>query len=138
MVGRDTIARRLDVLRDALADLKRYRARFSANDLQTDRDAQHMVLHAMFLAAQAAIDIALHGTAATEQAQSTTYQQAFALLAESGMLDRDLARRMMGWAGLRNVLAHQYAAVDMARIAATLAGELDDLDAFAAAVAAWW
>ena len=39
--------------------------------------------------------------------------------------------------GLRNVLAHQYASIDLGRVAAALHGELDDLDRFAAIAAAW-
>jgi uncharacterized protein YutE (UPF0331/DUF86 family) len=43
----------------------------------------------------------------------------------------------MGWAGLRNVLAHHYANIDYARIAATLANELPDLEQFAAVASRW-
>lgn len=39
----------------------------------------------------------------------------------------------MGWAGLRNVLAHHYASIDYAKIAATLANELQDLEQFVGA-----
>lgn len=137
MVEPDVIRRRLALLQDALADLRRYRDRFDAAALIADRDAQHMVLHALYIAAQAAIDIALHAAADSEQVTSTTYQEAFARLAASGRLDAHLAVRMKGWAGLRNVLAHQYATVDYRRIAETLQHELPDLEQFAAAVATW-
>ncbi|MCA8978086.1 MAG: DUF86 domain-containing protein [Planctomycetes bacterium] len=137
MVDRETIRRRLALLQDALADLRRYRTRFDAAALAADRDAQHMVLHALYIAAQAAIDIALHAAADAEQPNAATYQQAFARLADAGRLDRELATRMMGWAGLRNVLAHHYATIDYGRIAATLANELPDLERFAAAAATW-
>lgn len=96
-----------------------------------------MVLHALYIAARAAIDIALHAAADSEQVTSTTYQQAFERLATSGRLDPQLAVRMKGWAGLRDVLAHQYATIDYRRIAATLQHELTDLEQFAAVVATW-
>jgi uncharacterized protein YutE (UPF0331/DUF86 family) len=137
MVEPETIRRRLALLQDALADLRRYRDRYDAAALTSDRDAQHMVLHALYIAAQAAIDIALHSAADSEQQTSTTYQQAFARLASSGRLDAQLAERLKGWAGLRNVLAHQYATIDYGRIAATLKNELPDLEQFAAAAATW-
>ncbi|MDA1222813.1 MAG: DUF86 domain-containing protein [Planctomycetota bacterium] len=137
MVDPDTLRRRLALLRDALADLRRYRDRFDAEALRRDRDAQHMVLHALYVAAQASIDIALHACADAEQPMATTYQQAFANLAASGQLDEAFARKMTGWAGLRNVLAHQYAPIDLGRVAAALQGELDDLDRFAATAATW-
>jgi uncharacterized protein YutE (UPF0331/DUF86 family) len=137
MVEPETIRRRLALLQDALADLRRYRDRYDAAALTSDRDAQHMVLHALYIAAQAAIDIALHSAADSEQQTSTTYQQAFARLASSGRLAAQLAERLKGWAGLRNVLAHQYATIDYGRIAATLKNELPDLEQFAAAAATW-
>ncbi|MBZ0151312.1 MAG: DUF86 domain-containing protein [Planctomycetes bacterium] len=117
--------------------MRRYRSRFDAKSLQADRDAQHMVLHALYIAAQAAIDIALHAAADDEQVTTTTYQQAFERLAVAGRLEAALAQRMKGWAGLRNILAHQYATIDFVRIAATLHGELAELEQFAAVAMGW-
>jgi uncharacterized protein YutE (UPF0331/DUF86 family) len=67
---------------------------------------------------------------------AVTYQDAFRLrrLAEAGVLDGDLAERLAGWAGFRDVLAHSYAAVDYDRAYDTL-DELGDLERFAAIVA---
>jgi uncharacterized protein YutE (UPF0331/DUF86 family) len=125
------------MLQDTLADLRRYRAKYDQRALLADRDAQHMVLHALYIAAQSAIDLALHAGADAESPASTTYQQAFERLAAAGRLDSALAQRCMGWAGLRNVLAHHYATIDYARIANTLAHELDDLEQFAVVAAGW-
>lgn len=96
-----------------------------------------MVLHALYVAAQAAIDLALHAAADAEQPSASTYQQAFERLAAAGRLDAALAKRMMGWAGLRNVLAHHYVSIDYARIAATLAHELPDLEQFVVTATGW-
>lgn len=137
MVDPDTVRRRLSLLQDALSDLRRYRTRFDAAALRADRDAQHMVLHALYVAAQAAIDLALHAAGDSEQPVAATYQQAFERLAAAGRLDAALAQRMMGWAGLRNVLAHHYATIDYGRIATTLANELTDLERFAAVASTW-
>jgi uncharacterized protein YutE (UPF0331/DUF86 family) len=89
------------------------------------------------VAAQAAIDLALHGAAATEQPATATYQQAFTRLAAAGRVPDELAQRLSGWAGLRNVLAHHYARIDYTRIVATLANELPDLEQFALLVDGW-
>jgi len=137
MVDRDTLRRRLAVLQEALTDLRRYRASYDAKTIRGDRDVQHMVLHALYVAAQAAIDIALHAVADAEQPQATTYQQAFAALGAAKKLDNALASRLMGWAGLRNVLAHHYVTIDYGRIAHTLAHELSDLEQFAAIASTW-
>lgn len=72
MVDPATVRRRLSLLQDALADLRRYRTRFDAAALRADRDAQHMVLHALYVAAQAAIDLALHAAGDSEQPVAAT------------------------------------------------------------------
>ena len=137
MVDREVVRRRLALLQDALADLRRYRAKYDRQALVADRDVQHMVLHAMYVAAQAAIDLALHAASDAEQPTSATYQQAFERLTNAGRLDRTLATRMMGWAGLRNILAHHYGSVDYSRIATTLENELGELEQFAVAASGW-
>ena len=65
------------------------------------------------------------------------YGDAFRVLAEEGVLEGPLAERMVALAGARNLIVHLYAEVDDARLArAVREGGLDDLSAFAAAVAA--
>jgi uncharacterized protein YutE (UPF0331/DUF86 family) len=66
------------------------------------------------------------------------YGDAFRVLAEVGVLDGDLADRMVALAGARNLIVHLYAeVVDDDRLArAVRGGGLDDLDAFAARIAA--
>ncbi|HEV8325454.1 MAG TPA: DUF86 domain-containing protein [Myxococcota bacterium] len=137
MVQAETVRRRLSTLLDALADLRRYRAGVDAERLRSDRDTQHMVLHAMYVAAQSAIDLAFHALSDAEAPQPATYQQAFQRLGESGLLPAELARRMTGWAGLRNVLAHHYPIIDYGRVHAALVNDLADLEAFAAAASSW-
>jgi uncharacterized protein YutE (UPF0331/DUF86 family) len=134
MVQREAASRFLGVLLDNLADLRRYRDCIDRARLHSDRDAQHMVLHALYVAVQASVDLALHIGANAGLPQSATYQEAFRRLGEAGLIDRDLAARLAGWAGLRNVLAHFYPVVDQDRVADALQ-ELTDLEAFGATVA---
>lgn len=137
MVDERTLRLRLDVLLDALSDLRRYRDTLALDRLQNDRDAQHMVLHALYVATQAVIDIAFHASADAEQALPPTYRAVFDRLVNASLLDAELAQRLAGWAGLRNVLAHQYASVDFDRIHTALQKDLGDLEQFAAAVSGW-
>lgn len=62
-----SIRLRLGVLLDSLGDLRRYAERYDLDRLETDRDVQRMVLHALYTASQAAIDLALHMAADGEQ-----------------------------------------------------------------------
>ncbi len=137
MVDPGRLRRRLVLLQDALADLKRYRATYDRAAILESRDVQHMVSHALYVAAQSAIDIALHAAADVETASAGSYQQAFARLASAGRIPVELTTRLAGWAGLRNILARHDASVDYGKIASTLATELPDLDEFAALVTTW-
>ena len=65
----------------------------------------------------------------------TTYRETFTTLEAQGVLAHDLSVGMQGWAGLRNVLAHMYLEVDYALLHDILKRDLDQLEAFAAAVA---
>jgi len=137
MVREDIVRQRLDVLQNALADLRRYRERFSREQFLSDHDAQHMVLHALYIAAQASIDLALHAVADAAGTTPATYQDAFPEAARLGLIDAALAPKLSGWAGLRNVLAHHYPVVDYGKVHDALRGDLVDLESFAAAAARW-
>src|SRR5262249_50570749 len=110
MVDREKADRLLGELTGCLADLRRYRGRVTRQELNTVRDTQHMVLRALYVATQAAVDLAMHLGADTGLPPAVTYQDAFRRLAEAGVLDSDLAERLTAWAGLRHVLAHSHAA----------------------------
>lgn len=137
MVLADVVRLRLAVLNDTLADLRGYRDRFERDQLSADRDAQHMVLHAMYVAAQAAIDLALHAVADAGQPTPPTYQDAFKEAARMGLIDVELSRRLAGWAGLRNVVAHHYPIINYGKIYDALSRDLGDLEAFSAAASGW-
>ncbi len=134
MVAREKARRVLSELLDCLSDLERYRDRLTPAELRESRDAQHMVLRALYVAAQSAVDLAMHVAADAGLPQAATYGDAFRRLAESGRIDRALAERLAGWAGFRNVLARSYAVLDLDRFFQTLS-ETGDLERFAAFVA---
>ena len=105
MVDRDKASRLLGELTACLADLKRYRVTVTREQLTAVRDTQHMVLRALYVASQAAVDLALHLGADAGLPPTATYQDAFRRLADGGVIERDLAGRLAAWAGFRNVLA---------------------------------
>jgi hypothetical protein len=128
MVDRDKASRLLQELTGCLADLRRYRARVTREELNTVRDtAAHGVAGALRGSPGGRRDAGLPPAA--------TYQDAFRRLADVDLLERDLAERLAAWAGFRNVLAHSYARVDYDRAYDAL-GELGDLERLAAVAAA--
>lgn len=87
--------------------------------------------YAVQSAAQAAIDLANHVIAAQGWRVPGSYGDAFMVMAEHRAIDRALADRLRGLAGLRNLLVHHYDVIDDDRVAAEVERGLADLDAFA-------
>jgi uncharacterized protein YutE (UPF0331/DUF86 family) len=125
----------IEELRQALDVLDRYRTSIPRDRLLADLDTQNMVLFALYRAMQGAIDLGQHLIAERGLPVPSSYREVFRVLGDAGLVDADLARRLEGWGGMRNVIAHQYGAIDLQRIARALYDELSDLGAFAAAIA---
>jgi len=120
-----------DRVRRLLIMLERYRSLLAVDDQDPYR-RRHLVQ----TAAQICIDLANHVIAADGHRVPCDYGDAFRVLAEVGVLDDDLADRMVALAGARNLIVHLYAEVDDDRLArAVRGGGLDDLGAFAVRIA---
>ena len=118
-------------VRRLLTMLERYRSLLAVDDPDPYR-RRHLVQ----TAAQICIDLANHVIAAGGHRVPRDYGDAFRVLAEVGVLDDDLADRMVALAGARNLIVHLYADVDDDRLArAVRDGGLDDLSAFAVRIA---
>ncbi len=85
--------------------------------------------------AQICIDLANHLIASAGWPAARDQRDAFARLAEHGVLDPSLAERLQALAGLRNRLVHLYDDIDDARVQQALGAGLSDLDGFARSVA---
>ena len=97
----------LNELDESLKDWERYQ-RYSLEDLSKDRDKRNMVLHAMLISIQAAIDISSHLISKNQLKRPTTYRETFELLGQAGIISEELAGELSDLAGLRNVLVHIY------------------------------
>lgn len=120
-----------DRVRRLLEMLQRYRGLLTVPD-----DDPFRRRHLVQTAAQICIDLANHVAASAQLRTPTDYGDAFRVLQEQGILGEELADRMVALAGARNVIVHLYAEVDDELLSRTIRhGGLDDLDAYAAAIA---
>ena len=92
-----------------------------------------MVLH-LWQAVQITIDLALSWCVRAGLGAPPTYGDAFRRLAAEGLLDEDVAARLVRAVGFRNLVVHAYAALDLARVHAAAVSGSADLRAFAAAL----
>jgi uncharacterized protein YutE (UPF0331/DUF86 family) len=94
-----------------------------------------MVLFALYRAVQGCIDLGQHVIAERGLPVPSAYRDVFRVLGDAGVVEPDLAERLESWAGLRNVIARQYGALDFERVADALLDGSTDLEAFAGAMA---
>ena len=96
------------------------------------RRATERLLH---LAIEACLDIGHHLIAERGYRAPEDNRDAFRVLAEEGLIQEDLLPRLLEMAGFRNLLVHGYARIDDAVVHTILGQRLDDLDAYARAIA---
>jgi len=104
--------------------------------LAEDIDAQDIVSVNLTRAVQLAVDIASHRIAATGQRPPATMGESFDRLAEAGVIETDLARRMKSAVGFRNLSVHSYRKIDWHIVHAIAQRAPTDFREFARAITA--
>ena len=134
MVDRALLADRIATVRDATARI-RSTLPGSVEALVADRTAREVVVLNLFVAIQACLDLATHWLADEGSAVPATYGDVFTALGDRGVLDRALAERLASASGFRNLIAHQYGALDWPRVYEIAGSDLGDLEALCATLA---
>jgi len=136
VVDRDVLLAKLGELADQIMRVRAL-CPATADELAAKRDARDLVAFNLMLAVQCCLDIASHVIADEGWRAATTLAGAFERLAEHGVLSRATAEALGKAAGLRNVVAHGYAGVNVTFLHHGATAGLSDLDSFAHEVAAW-
>lgn len=124
-----------------MSALEGYRAklesfqRYSEDEFLGDEDLHQLAARYLQLACECMLDLSQHVVADEGYRQPRDYKDAIEVLREEGVVDADLAERLKGWMGFRNVLVHVYLDTDHRRTYRAIQHELADLDAFAARMA---
>jgi len=127
------IAAKLESLRRCVRRIEARRA-VSVEVLAEDLDRQDILVLNLTRAVQLCVDVGAHLLADTERKAPETMGETFDLLAEEGMLDAGLARRMRGAVGFRNVAVHSYRSIDWSIVHELTTTGVEDLRAFAGAI----
>ena len=133
MVDRDVFDLRLARLEELLRRLERLAA-VDRQTFLTDPAVQAQAERWMQVAGEVCLDLAQHLIASEGWQTPATYREAFQVLRAEGVLSPDLATRMEGWAGLRNLLVHLYLEVDHGKLYRILTEDLGELGTYAAAL----
>ena len=134
MIDRTILARRVAAVHDATERIREVlpaqREAFVA-----DRAAREIVTLNLFVALQECLSLATHWLADAGWEVPATYADVFRTLAERDVLEHDLAARMAAAAGLRNLIALRYGALDWALIHDVASNHVEDLLRFCDALA---
>lgn len=124
-----------EILAERVAAVERHLRRVAEKlpqrpeDLVSASDASDAVILHLWLAVQLVIDLATALCVRLGLGVPESYREAFERLASAGHLESMLAQRLARAAGFRNVVAHAYEGLDMARVhAAATNGPRDLMD----------
>lgn len=128
------------VLAERLAAVERHLRRVAdqlpgaPDELRPDSPESDAVVLHLWQAVQITIDLAVSWCVRAGLGAPPTYGEAFRRLARHGLLDEQLAVRLGQAVGLRNLIVHAYADLDLTRVHQAARSGPADLRAFAAAL----
>lgn len=134
-MDRELIEEKLESLRRCVRRVEEKRVS-SVEELEKDWDTQDILSVNLTRAVQLSVDIGAHLVAASEQPSPDTMAEAFGRLRDMGLLPGDLADRLKGAVGFRNVAIHAYRSIDWAIVHTITHERLDDFREFARLVMA--
>ena len=128
------------VLAERAAALRRHLTRVAEklpphpDQFAASSDATDAVVLHLWQATQIVIDLAVAACAVHQLGTPQAYADAFRRLQRAGLLDQALADRLVKAAGFRNLVAHAYDTLDLARVHRAATTGPADLLAFFAAI----
>jgi uncharacterized protein YutE (UPF0331/DUF86 family) len=134
---------RLESLRERLARLEEVVARLGEiaavdrDDFLRDYRQQWLAERGLELAAQAVLDIGNHILAGEFGESAAEYEGIVRGLGARRVLSTDLAERLRGLGGFRNILVHGYLGIDAAKVYEALQRGPRDFTDFEAEILAW-
>jgi uncharacterized protein YutE (UPF0331/DUF86 family) len=120
-------------LRDAvrqLRELGQAPSEVFVADPRTTNSAKYLLI----VAAEAALDICNHLAARRGARSPEDYADCMAIMSELGVIEPELATRLMRMARFRNLLVHLYARVNDAEVHRVIREDLGDLERYLSSV----
>jgi len=109
----------------------------SIQELKNNPTLQGAVRYYLQVACECIIDISEIIISALGLPRPDTARDSILTLSKEGIVPEDFGVKISKMAGLRNILVHEYAAVDIDRIFHILHEDIDDFSKFAQYIADW-
>ena len=119
MVNKDLVRRKLARLNMYLEKLRPIAAR-SFQDYLSDQYLKYSAERLVQLIVECASDVNNHVVVERGSRPPEDYTSSFLRAAEAGLINRELADRIKGSGGMRNIIVHQYMEIDDEKVYQTL------------------
>lgn len=136
MVNKDLLAAKLAELHDRVQRVKLHVPE-SEEGLRKDRDVLDLVSFNLMLSVQICADIASHVIADEGWPAARSLAESFTRLEEHGVLAPVTAESLRRAVGLRNVVAHGYAGIDISMCYRAATVGVGDLEEYAKSLGRW-
>lgn len=130
------VTARLVLMKELLDDLDTIGA-VDVERLQRDRITRRALERVLTQLIDLAADINAHVGASIGGTPATEYREGFDLAVRVGLISRALAEELKPSVGLRNVLVHEYAHIDLERVVNVVPLARDGYGDYVRAVAGW-
>lgn len=133
-VSRQTLARKIEYLRKQLEMLAPYRA-LTVKEVTDEVEKRYIVERLLEISIQSILDCSRMLVTLEDWRGARDDREALLILVDRAVISVALAKRLLQAKGFRNILVHEYAEVDPARLHAYLQEGVDDLQEFSRCVA---
>ena len=107
----------------------------SKSNFLEDRDSQDIACYRLLVAIEAALGLCYHVSAKKLTKVPGEYAECFAILADAGIISRELSEGLQRMARFRNLLVHMYWKIDYGSLYEIIQNNLNDLRRFSRVVA---
>ena len=127
--GKEIMLERLKLLEENISELLKFRNKTSLVDIQNDKSKEWALRYGLIETIQIVIDIACHMVSKYNLGNPSTYAECIELLEKYAYIDKTISMKLLGVVGLRNILIHEYVAVDNTKLY-DLLKNIDDIRNF--------
>ena len=129
MTNFSIIENKISAAKRYLKILERYK-KYSQEELIKNIDLRGAVERYLYLATQAAIDLAEAVISLKNLRKPTASSECFYILEEEEIIKRELAEKLVKMVGFRNIIAHDYQKIDYDIMYDILINRLKDIEQF--------
>ncbi|MBI4683860.1 MAG: DUF86 domain-containing protein [Nitrospirae bacterium] len=131
MTDREITDRLISLISEYTRDLKEVAASYKRiSDFKSDKKTQRYVERTLQIDIEACLDLANHIISSKGFREPTSNADTFSVLSENRAVPPPFLNRLKDMASFRNLMVHNYAKVDVAKVYGILRKHLKDFDAY--------